>query len=196
MNPKEAILKIKALFEEMPKPEEAPVEEVKAADFAEYSLADGTKVMISSLEVGGEVKLEDGSNAPDGEHQLADGTQISTLEGKIVEIEKAEEPSQENVDVEVESKKMDKKMEEMAAEFQSKISDMEILNAALMAKIEALESKSKTGFAQVVELIEEMSKVPQADPIEMPQSFKFEATKDIKFERLNKYRNAILNNKN
>lgn len=196
MNPKEAILKIKALFEDMPKQEEAPAEEVKAAEFAEYSLADGTKVMISSLEVGGEVKLEDGSNAPDGEHQLADGTQISTLEGKIVEIEKAEEPAQENVDVEVESKKMEKKMEEMAAEFQSKISDMEIMNAALMAKLEALENKSKTGFSQVVELIEEMSKVPQADPIEMPQTFKFEATKDIKFERLNKYRNAILNNKN
>jgi len=196
MNPKEAILKIKALFEDMPKQEEAPVEEVKAAEFAEYSLADGTKVMISSLEVGGEVKLEDGSNAPDGEHQLADGTQISTLEGKIVEIQKAEEPAQENVDVEVESKKMEKKMEEMAAEFQSKISDMEIMNAALMAKLEALENKSKTGFSQVVELIEEMSKVPQADPIEMPQTFKFEATKDIKFERLNKYRNAILNNKN
>jgi len=196
MNPKEAILKIKALFEDMPKQEEAPVEEVKAAEFAEYSLADGTKVMISSLEVGGEVKLEDGSNAPDGEHQLADGTQISTLEGKIVEIEKAEEPAQENVDVEVESKKMEKKMEEMAAEFQSKISDMEIMNAALIAKLEALENKSKTGFSQVVELIEEMSKVPQADPIEMPQTFKFEATKDIKFERLNKYRNAILNNKN
>lgn len=196
MNPKEAILKIKALFEDMPKQEEPAVEEVKKADFAEYSLADGTKVMISSLEVGGEVKLEDGSNAPDGEHQLADGTQISTLEGKIVEIEKAEEPAQENVDVEVESKKIEKKMEEMAAEFQSKISDMEIMNAALMAKIEALEGKSKSGFAQVVELIEEMTKVPQADPIEKPQSFKFEATKDIKFERLNKYRNAILNNKN
>ncbi len=196
MNPKEAILKIKALFEDMPKQEEAPAEEVKAAEFAEYSLADGTKVMISSLEIGGEVKLEDGSNAPDGDHQLADGSQISVLDGKITEIEMPEKPEQENVDVEVESKKMEKKMEEMAAEFQSKISDMEIMNAALMAKLEALENKSKTGFSQVVELIEEMSKVPQADPIEMPQTFKFEATKDIKFERLNKYRNAILNNKN
>lgn len=196
MNPKEAILKIKALFEDMPKQEEAPAEEVKAAEFAEYSLADGTKVMISSLEVGGEVKLEDGSNAPDGDHQLADGSQISVLDGKITEIEMPEKPEQENVDVEVESKKIEKKMEEMAAEFQAKISDMEIMNAALMAKLEALENKSKTGFSQVVELIEEMSKVPQADPIEMPQTFKFEATKDIKFERLNKYRNAILNNKN
>jgi hypothetical protein len=194
MNAKEAILKIKALFEDMPK-KEKPVEDVKSADFAEYSLANGTKVMISSLEVGGEVKLKDGSNAPDGKHQLADGTQISTLEGKIVEIEKAEKPEQENVDVEVESKKMDKKIEEMAAVFQSKISNMEIINAALIAKLEALENKSKTGFSQVIELIEEMAKVPQADPIEMPQSFKFEATKDIKLERLNKYRNAILNNK-
>ena len=196
MNPKEAILKIKALFEDMPKQEESPVEEVKTAEFAEYSLANGTKVMISALEVGGEVKLEDGSNAPDGDHQLADGSQISVLDGKITQIEMPEKPEQENVDVEVESKKMEKKMEEMAAEFQSKISDMEIMNAALIAKLEALENKSKTGFAQVVELIEEMSKVPQADPIEMPQTFKFEATKDIKFERLNKYRNAILNNKN
>lgn len=196
MNPKEAILKIKALFEDMPKQEEPTVEEVKTAEFAEYSLADGTKVMISSLEVGGEVKLEDGSNAPDGDHQLADGSQISVLDGKITEIEMPEKPEQENVDVEVESKKMEKKMEEMAAEFQSKISDMEIMNAALIAKLEALENKSKTGFSQVVELIEEMTKVPQADPIEKPQSFKFEATKDIKFERLNKYRNAILNNKN
>ena len=47
-----------------------------------------------------------------------------------------------------------------------------------------------------VDLIDEMAKVPSADPIEKPQSFKFEATKDIKFDRLNKYRNAILNNKN
>ena len=49
MNPKDAILKIKALFEEMPQAEEK-VEEVKA-DFAEYTLADGTKVMISSMEI-------------------------------------------------------------------------------------------------------------------------------------------------
>ena len=192
MNAKEAILKIKALFEDMPQ-EEKPVEEAKQ-DFAEYQLADGTKVMISSLEVGGEVKLEDGSFAPDGDHQLADGSQISVLDGEITEIEAAEKPEADVPEVEVEAK--DKKMEEMAAEFAAKISELNGLIEALNAKVSSIEDKSKQGFSQVVDLIEEVTKMPQADPIEKPQSFKFEATKDIKFERLNKYRHAILNSKN
>jgi len=192
MNAKEAILKIKALFEDMPQ-EEKPVEEAKQ-DFAEYQLADGTKVMISSLEIGGEVKLEDGSFAPDGDHQLADGSQISVLDGKITEIEAAEKPEADVPEVEVEAK--DKKMEEMAAEFAAKISELNGLIEALNAKVSSIEDKSKQGFSQVVDLIEEVTKMPQADPIEKPQSFKFEATKDIKFERLNKYRHAILNSKN
>ena len=192
MNAKEAILKIRALFEDMPQ-EEKPVEEAKQ-DFAEYQLADGTKVMISSLEVGGEVKLEDGSFAPDGDHQLADGSQISVLDGKITEIEAAEKPEADVPEVEVEAK--DKKMEEMAAEFAAKISELNGLIEALNAKVSSIEDKSKQGFSQVVDLIEEVTKMPQADPIEKPQSFKFEATKDIKFERLNKYRHAILNSKN
>jgi hypothetical protein len=192
MNAKEAILKIRALFEDMPQ-EEKPVEEAKQ-DFAEYQLADGTKVMISSLEIGGEVKLEDGSFAPDGDHQLADGSQISVLDGKITEIEAAEKPEADMPEVEVEAK--DKKMEEMAAEFAAKISELNGLIEALNEKVSSIEDKSKQGFSQVVDLIEEVTKMPQADPIEKPQSFKFEATKDIKFERLNKYRHAILNSKN
>lgn len=192
MNAKEAILKIRALFEDMPQ-EEKPVEEAKQ-DFAEYQLADGTKVMISSLEVGGEVKLENGSFAPDGDHQLADGSQISVLDGKITEIEAAEKPEADMPEVEVEAK--DKKIEEMAAEFAAKISELNGLIEALNEKVSSIEDKSKQGFSQVVDLIEEVTKMPQADPIEKPQSFKFEATKDIKFERLNKYRHAILNSKN
>ena len=192
MNAKEAILKIRALFEDMPQ-EEKPVEEAKQ-EFAEYQLADGTKVMISSLEIGGEVKLEDGSFAPDGDHQLADGSQISVLDGKITQIEAAEKPEADMPEVEVEAK--DKKMEEMAAEFAAKISELNGLIEALNEKVSSIEDKSKQGFSQVVDLIEEVTKMPQADPIEKPQSFKFEATKDIKFERLNKYRHAILNSKN
>lgn len=195
MNPKEAILKIKALFEEMPQQAEIVAQETKQ-DFAEYSLEDGSKIQISSLEVGGEVKDADGNPLPDGEYKLSDGNSITVSVGKISEISSPEEDKMPEEAPEDMAKKMDKKMEEMAAAFEAKISDMAILNAALMAKIEALENKSKTGFSQVVELIEEMSKVPQADPIEVPQTFKFESTKDIKFERLNKYRNAILNNKN
>jgi hypothetical protein len=69
-------------------------------------------------------------------------------------------------------------------------------NESLKAKLSEVEKKAAQGFSQVIELIEEIAKVPQADPIEKTQSFKFESTKDIKFDRLAKYRNAILNNKN
>lgn len=187
MNPKDAILKIRALFEDMPE-EKEPEQKV---EMAEYSLADGSKVMISALEVGGEVKLEDGSAAPDGEHELADGQKIVTEGGLIKEIKPAEEPS---VEVEIEAIK-DEKIQEMAAEFQAKLDILTEENQILKNKLAEIERKSVVGFSQVIELIEELTKVPQADPIEKP-SFKFESSKDIKFERLNRYRNAILNNKN
>lgn len=193
MNPKEAILKIRALFEDMPEVE-SEVEEEMPVEMAEYSLVDGTKVMINSLEVGGEVKLEDGSLAPDAEHELADGTKIVTEAGVIKEVKAKEEP---NVEVEIEAgKKMDEKMAEVVAEFQSKIDALASEKAALEAKLAEIEKKQKEGFSAVLNLIEEVTRMPQADPTEQPQSFKFEATKDIKFERLNRYRNAILNNKN
>ena len=192
MNPKEAILKIRALFEDMPEP--MPEEEQLPVEMAEYSLADGTKVMISALEVGGEVKLEDGSPAPDAEHTLADGTQITTEAGVIKEIEAPEVV--EEVEVEAGDKKMEEKMAEVVAEFQSKIDALATEKAALESKLAEIEKKQKEGFSAVLNLIEEVTKLPQADPTEKTQSFKFESTKDIKFERLNKYRNAILNNKN
>lgn len=191
MNPKEAILKIKALFEDMPmdkKPEEV-IQESKVK-MSEYSLMDGTKVMISALEVGGEVSLEDGSPAPDAEHELADGSKIVTVGGIITEIKPAEEAA---VEVEVEA---GKKPEEMEAEFNAKFEALMAEKVALENRLAAIEAKTKDGFSQVVELIEAMSKVPSSNPIEKPQSYKFEDTKDIKLDRINKYRNAILNNKN
>ena len=193
MNPKEAILKIRALFEDMPEVE-SEIEEEMPVEMAEYSLVDGTKVMINSLEVGGEVKLEDGSLAPDAEHELADGTKIVTEAGIIKEVKPMEEP---NVEVEIEAgKKMDEKMAEIVAEFQSKIDALATEKAALETKLAEIEKKQKEGFSAVLNLIEEVTKLPQADPTEKTQSFKFESTKDIKLDRLNKYRNAILNNKN
>lgn len=192
MNPKDAILKIKALFEDMPmdKKEEPVIEEGKV-EMAEYSLMDGTKVLISALEVGGEVKLEDGSLAPDAEHELADGTKIVTVAGIITEVKPVEE--EPSIEVEIEA---GKKPEQMESELNSKIESLSAENIELKDKIKSLEAKTKEGFAQVAELIESMSKVPSSNPIEKPKSYKFEDTKDLKMERINKYRNAILNNKN
>jgi len=191
MNPKDAILKIKALFEDMPQVE-SPVQEETKVQFSEYTLEDGSKIQISSLEIGGDVTDADGMALPDGEYKLSDGQSITVSVGKISEISSPAEDMQP----EEAPQDMEKKMQEMAEQFAAKIAELEGLNKALNEKIETMEAKAKQGFSQVVELIEEISKVPQADPIEKPQSFKFEETKDIKFDRLNKYRNAILNNKN
>lgn len=203
MNAQEAILKIKALFDENIA---APVEEVKAepiveetkVEMSEYSLMDGTKVEISALEIGGSVTI-DGAPAPAGEHQLMDGTMIQLDEnGIIMEISSKEEdvtPEEEAAPApEDMGKEADKKMQNMAEAFEAQIAE---LKAVSDAKVVNLENKVKQGFAQVAELIEALSNTPSEDPISKPNSFNsYVQTKDIKEARLEKYRNAILNIKN
>ena len=198
MNAQEAILKIKALFEDNAAPvkeveaEETKVEETKV-EMAEYSLMDGTKVEISALEVGGSVNLADGSVAPAGDHELMDGTEITLDEnGKIIAIEtKVEEVAPE---AEVEAKD-DKKMEDMAEQFNASIAELVEAKRVSDEKVLELENKVKQGFAQVAELIEALSNTPSADPIQRPNSFNsFINTNDIKSQRLDKYRQALLNN--
>jgi hypothetical protein len=202
MNAQEAILKIKALFED----NAAPVEEVKAeetkveetkVEMAEYSLMDGTKVEITALEIGGSVTMADGTPAPAGEHELADGTQIQLDEnGIIIEISSKEEEVVPEVDTEIEAKKEeDKKIAEMQEQFEAQIAELKAAKEVSDAKVLELENKVKQGFAQVAELIEALSNVPSADPIQKPSNFsEFVSNKDIKEERLNKYRQALLNN--
>ena len=194
MNAQEAILKIKALFDDNILPVEAevdPVEETKV-EMAEYSLMDGTKVEISALEIGGLVTLE-GNPAPVGDHELMDGTEITLDEnGMITAIETKVVEASPEVDVEAGYDK--KEVEEMAEAFEAKIAE---LIEANNAKIAELENKVKQGFQQVADLIESISKTPTEDPIKKPNSFtEFVKTNSIKEERINKYRQAILNNKN
>lgn len=200
MNPKEALKQIKALFEEMPlvvepvAPVAPEVPEVTKVEMAEYSLVDGTKVMISALEIGGMVTMADGSPAPAGEHQLMDGTSIVVDElGAIVEIES---PKSDVVEVEPvapaapvpPAQDTTAMAEELKAEFAEQKSQLE-------AKIAELESKVKQGFAQVAELVEALSNTPTAEPTQKSANAfqSYVTTNDSKYERLEKYRNAILN---
>lgn len=61
--------------------------------FESAILADGTKLFISKMEIGGEVYVidENGDKAPvfDAEHILADGSTLVTVDGKITEIKPA-----------------------------------------------------------------------------------------------------------
>jgi hypothetical protein len=196
MNAKDAIMQIRALFEDMPPvaapaPAEAPKSEVPVT-FAEYSLMDGTKVMISELVVGGEVTLADGTLAPMGEHQLADGTSIQLDElGKIIEIASPKEDlmPEEVAPVEADmGKKLDQKMAEEIAALVSE-------NQNLKTQVAQLETKVKNGFSQVAELIEALTKTPNAEPIAQPkQNFGSNVTThDMKYDRIEKFRNALLN---
>ena len=202
MNAQEAILKIKALFEDNVAPVEveaevAPMVEETKVEMAEYSLMDGTKVEISALEIGGSVTLADGSIAPMGDHELMDGTEITLDEnGIIIAIETKVEEVLPEVDTEVEaSKEEDKKMAEMAEQFEAKFAELVEAKKAAEQKVLDLENKVKEGFAQVADLIMALSNVPTADPIQKPNGFsEFVSNKDIKEERLSKYRQALLNN--
>jgi outer membrane murein-binding lipoprotein Lpp len=194
MNAKDAIMQIRALFEDMPMveapaPIEAPIEEVPVT-FAEYSLMDGTKVMISELAIGGVVTLADGTPAPTGEHQLADGTQIELDENaKIISIETPEVEAEIADETPAEmGKKIDEKM---ADEIAALVSE----NENLKTQVAQLEAKVKNGFSQVAELIEALTKTPNAEPIAQPKN-NFSSnvtTNSMKYDRLEKFRNALLN---
>ena len=194
MNAKDAIMQIRALFEDMP-PIEVPAPIQEAIDdvpvtFAEYSLMDGTKVMISEMAIGGEVTLADGTPAPMGEHQLADGTKIVLDEAaKILSIETPEVEAEIADETPAEmGKKMDEKMADEIAALVSQ-------NENLKTQVAQLEAKVKNGFSQVAELIEALTKTPNAEPIAQPKN-NFSSnvtTKDMKYERLEKFRNALLN---
>jgi hypothetical protein len=194
MNAKDAIMQIRALFEDMPQveapaPAPAPIEEVPVT-FAEYSLLDGTKVMISELAIGGQVTLADGSPAPMGEHQLADGTKIELDEtSKIVSIETPE--AEAEIAEETPAEMGNKIDEKMADEIAALVSE----NQNLKTQLAQLEAKVKNGFSQVAELIEALTKTPNAEPIAQPkQNFASNVTThSMKYDRIEKFRNALLN---
>jgi hypothetical protein len=194
MNAKDAIMQIRALFEDMPQVEvpasvEDAIDEVPVT-FSEYSLMDGTKIMISELAIGGQVTLADGTPAPVGEHQLADGTKIVLDEAaKILSIETPEAEAKEADETPAEmGKKYDEKMEQ----------DVKVLvkeNENLKKQVAELEAKVKNGFSQVAELIEALTKTPNAEPIAQPkQNFGSNVTThSMKYDRIEKFRNALLN---
>jgi hypothetical protein len=200
MNPKEALQQIRALFEDMPQviePQEpiAPAEPaVTKVEMAEYSLADGTKIMISELKIGGKVEMADGTPAPQGEHQLMDGTSIQVDEtGTIIEIASPKEDIVEEEPVApaapvAPAEDTTAMVAELKADFAEQKSQLE-------TKIAELESKVKQGFAQVAELVEALSNTPTAEPTQKAANAfqSYVSTNDTKYERLEKYRNAILN---
>lgn len=161
MTPQEALNKIKALFADQNAPKVPSVSLTE--QFKEYQLADGNKVMIDNLAVGGKVTVEGPEGpipAPAGDHILADGQVITTDEAGI--ITKIATPE---IEVEVETAEMKKKMEDMAAQIEQMKADYEARFDSQKADFAAAIKASEDKMTSLRDVLVEFFAAPSADPI-------------------------------
>lgn len=183
MNVSEAIEKIKVMLADnaVEQTEEIASEPATQLVFETYDLKDGSKIDLSSLEIGADAMLVDESgnsvSAPDGEYELADGTMITVAGGKVegIETPQAEAPTSEEAPMEADSQ-----FDEMNAT----ITYLQAENEALKNKLGELESKFNQGFSEMLSVLEGFSKTPVADPIQNPKNnFRIVEPKADKIER-------------
>lgn len=184
MTAKEALSQIKALFAEANAPEapSAPATE----QFKEYDLANGAKVMIDNLAIGGSVTVPgpDGTPipAPAGEHILADG-QVITLDeaGMITEIEAPEVVTEVEDEMKKKIEAMETELAEIKKKYDEKMSEAEQkFNDALKANDEKL--------VALKDVLVEFLSAPSADPVK-PEAF--HTSKDEKVNRFLEFAKSI-----
>ncbi len=182
------------------------LQEVKKLVFQEetmpapgYSLKDGTKILVSALEVGGIVTLEDGTPAPAGEHTLADGTEIVLGEGGVIAEIKAKEVEAPEVSVEIESGKEEKeKMYSKFSEIESRIAASEQSFSALQSDYEGLKSafgKQSEAMQGLIQLVDTLVNVPSQAPAEVPNNFK-KVSVESKADKIKSYSQFVSQFKN
>lgn len=147
----DAIKKLLNFSVEEPAPAPAPVDPAPAAE-QEYTCADGSKVMIDKLEVGGKV-MKDGQAVADGDLTLEDGKVLSVVGGLIsavTEPKPAEEPVEEP-----------ELMKAQFAAFKKEVADERIAYKELF-------NKQQEALTKLVELVEAIADQPSAEPLEKP----------------------------
>ena len=188
MTVKEGIEQIKVLLSGQTEvqAEEVAQEPATELTFETYDLMDGSKMDLSSLEIGADAMLVDESGnavaAPNGEYELADGTMVSVVEGKV---EGIESPIAEMPEVEDElTKDKEEEMSNQFDEMDATINYLKAENEALKAKLNEMDGKFNQAFEKVFVLVEELAKMPSADAIQAPkQSFKVTESKADKVDR-------------
>jgi len=171
MTVNEAIDKIKVLLNTQEGTVVAP-DVPTAMNFETYDLKDGSKIDLTSLELGADAMLVDATGnsavAPDGEYELADGTSIVVTGGKISELETPEadvtegEPQDEMQPATMSDDKFE------AVELG--MSELKAENDALKAKLEEMEGKFNAAFSQVLDLVSDLAKTPSAEPTQVPKT--------------------------
>jgi len=185
----EAINKIKQMFAEageMPMPSAEPLQ-----SFAEYTLKSGAKVMIDKFEVGGKVTLVDeGGNevpAPVGDHELIDGSVITLDENSIItaiKVPEVELPEVPEVEISVESKKveedmMKKKIEEMQRQ-------LDEIKMGYDAKLASQEAKFSKGISDISDVLVQLLSTPSANATEAPKE-KFNVHVEGKDDKIKRF---------
>ena len=161
-----------------------------------YTLADGTPIEVSALEVGGTVVVGD-MPAPAGEHELSDGTKITTdIAGIITDIKAPEimstdpaAPAQEGEAVPTAAT-----IENMVDEAVKKAVDEAVGQA--MGKYATKMQAQEKGLKTAVQLLEEILKTPTVDSPAPNQTFKKQTpiSKSEKFAKLAETMKQIKNN--
>lgn len=175
-NPIDILKQIKAIvFNDVATP--APVEVEQKFD--EYTLVDGTPVMISELVIGGVVTLADGTAAPAGDHTLADGTVITVGEGGVIS----------NIVAPAESPEMPPVMEVTPDEIEAAKDEEKVKMGELedkMAMIESKLAKAEEAIKSLVALVETLVKEPSTMPVESVKSGFKHAAKQSREDKIAK----------
>jgi hypothetical protein len=183
----EAINKIKQMFAEAGElPSAMPLQSM-----AEYTLKSGAKVMIDKFEVGGKVTLVDeGGNevpAPVGDHELIDGSVITLDDNSIItaiKVPEVELPEVPEVEISVESKKveedmMKKKIEEMQKQ-------LDEIKMGYDAKLASQEAKFSKGMSDISDVLVQLLNTPSANATEAPKE-KFNQHIERKEDKISRF---------
>jgi hypothetical protein len=150
--------------------------------FEMATLADGTPIYVSSLEVGGTVKVmdENGDSVPvfDAEHVLSDGTIVVTVDGKITEIRpKSEEMSEDVVeDVVSEDAVIEEEMAELPVDAPTPVEEPVIAPEAPVAGESATKEYVDGKLEELYKLIAELKTMVESDVEEDVQEMPMQKT--------------------
>lgn len=175
MNATEALNKIKALFAEDGQvvTADVPATDETKMSFESYDLMDGTKIELTALEIGADAMLADASGntapCPDGEYVLADGTNVTVTAGKVsgIETPQAELPTSEEP---ADSAPAPAAMEAQFTAIDSEIEVLKATNESLKVELTKMEGKFNQAFAELIAVVEGLSKLPSVEPTQAPRA--------------------------
>lgn len=171
----------------------APVETPVTAtpqNFTDYTLQDGTVVQIDKLEQGGMVTVN-GQPAPDGTITLTDGTTITIAGGIIAAIQPGTAPAAQAAAPAMMS------ADEFNA-FKGEFENYKTSISSQFAQQNQIIEQQKKAITDLIVIVEELSRVPAANPVEAPKN-NFSAhtvNREEKIESLSKALKEIRENKN